>query len=93
MPILPVVISHYTFLDTSAGTFDPGHVIVRVLPPIEVEKQGKTHYESDKAFFPSIFTIFFSGLSNGGGARGGRAEADGPDKERHAGGVQEEDVK
>ncbi len=57
MPILPVVISHYTFLDTSAGTFDPGHVIVRVLPPIEVEKQGKTHYESDKAFFPSIFTI------------------------------------
>ncbi len=57
MPILPVVISHYTFLDTSAGTFDPGHVIVRVLPPIEVEKQGKTHYESDKAFFSSIFTI------------------------------------
>ncbi len=63
MPILPVVISHYTFLDTSAGTFDPGHVIVRVLPPIEVEKQGKTHYKSDKAFSLSIFIIILVDLT------------------------------
>jgi len=41
LPILPVVISQYDFLDYKQQRFSPGHVSVRVLPRIETEGYTK----------------------------------------------------
>lgn len=40
LPILPVVFNQYSFLDHKKKTFDPGTVIVTILPPISTA--GKT---------------------------------------------------
>lgn len=37
LPISPVVYSHYHFLDHKAERFDPGEVIMTVLPPISTK--------------------------------------------------------
>jgi len=41
LPILPVVISQYNFLDNKAMKFDPGKVTVKVLPRIETTNYSK----------------------------------------------------
>jgi len=41
MPILPVVISEYDFLDTRKMVFNSGQAIIRVLPPIETASYTK----------------------------------------------------
>jgi len=45
LPILPVVISQYDFLDHANMRFLPGEVRVRVLPPIETRGLGKDSLE------------------------------------------------
>ncbi|KAF5270347.1 hypothetical protein FQR65_LT05535 [Abscondita terminalis] len=46
IPILPVVFSKYYFLDSKQKRFDPGNVIMTVLPPISTE--GMTVDDVDK---------------------------------------------
>jgi len=41
MPILPVVISEYSFLDTKQMFFHPGKATIRVLPPIDTSTYDK----------------------------------------------------
>merc|ERR550519_921398 len=46
LPILPVVISQYDFLDYRNQRFDPGSVTIRVLPRIETEGHSKDTLDS-----------------------------------------------
>ena len=41
LPILPVVISEYDFLDHGRMRFSPGRVVIRALPPIDTDGYGK----------------------------------------------------
>ncbi len=38
MPIMPIVISHYNFLDAAAGRMDSGNVLIKVLDMISVPR-------------------------------------------------------
>ena len=46
LPILPVVISEYDFLDTSSMSFLPGNVTIKVLPRIETSQYTKETMDS-----------------------------------------------
>ena len=46
LPILPVVISEYDFLDTSRMSFQPGNVTIKVLPRIETSEYSKETIDS-----------------------------------------------
>ena len=45
MPIIPVVISEYNFLDAKKMIFRPGRAIIRVLPPIDTSIYTKANIE------------------------------------------------
>ena len=46
LPILPVVISQYDFLDTSRMSFQPGNVTIKVLARIETSEYSKETMDS-----------------------------------------------
>ena len=46
LPILPVVISEYDFLDTSSMSFLPGDVTIKVLPRIDTSEYNKDNIDS-----------------------------------------------
>ena len=45
MPIIPVVVSEYNFLDGKKMFFRPGRAIIRVLPPIQTSDYTKANIE------------------------------------------------
>ena len=45
MPIIPVIVSEYNFLDWKKMMFRPGRAIIRVLPPIDTSAYSKTNIE------------------------------------------------
>ena len=45
LPILPVVISEYDFLDVKKMIFNPGHVTIKVLPRIETDNYTKDNID------------------------------------------------
>ena len=45
MPIIPVVVSEYNFLDWKKMFFRPGRAIIRVLPPIQTSNYTKANIE------------------------------------------------
>ena len=45
MPILPVVISEYDFMDTKLWRFEPGHTTIKILEPIETDGYGKENMQ------------------------------------------------
>eukprot|EP00092_Neocalanus_flemingeri_P001363 GFUD01001455.1.p1 GENE.GFUD01001455.1~~GFUD01001455.1.p1 ORF type:complete len:267 (+),score=70.73 GFUD01001455.1:64-864(+) len=46
LPIIPVVISEYDFLDTNTSTFLPGNVTIKVLPRIDTSQYNKENINS-----------------------------------------------
>ena len=46
LPILPVVISEYDFLDNSSMSFLPGNVTIKVLPKIDTSEYTKKNMDS-----------------------------------------------
>lgn len=46
VPILPVVISHYSFLDKSAKRMDPANLQIKVLEPIPTLGLGPENVDS-----------------------------------------------
>lgn len=45
LPILPVVLSEYDFLDVKNWIFNPGKVTIKVLPRIDTEKYTKENID------------------------------------------------
>lgn len=45
LPILPVVISEYDFLDVKKMVFNPGEVTIKVLPRIETDEYTKDNID------------------------------------------------
>jgi len=45
MPIIPVVISEYSFLDVQKMIFKPGQAVIRVLPPIDTSEYNKSNLD------------------------------------------------
>jgi len=45
MPIIPVVISEYSFLDVRKWIFKPGHAVIKVLPPIATSEYSKENLD------------------------------------------------
>lgn len=46
VPIIPVVVSPYYFVDFKAGTFNKGHVIVKALEPISTKGMVDADHEA-----------------------------------------------
>jgi lysophosphatidate acyltransferase len=59
-PIQPVVVSQYYFLDHGQRTFDPGHIVITILPPIYTEGMTKDDLsgliEKSKTAMQEIYT-------------------------------------
>ena len=61
LPIIPVVISHYDFLDTNAKFFEPSNIRLRILDPIPTKGLSSRDIESfTKSVRDQMLEVFCS---------------------------------